>query len=132
LLRDCIARHGWSTRLQVTVGGLGAGAGAADRVDIGMLARDGYDPIAGACVDVSKDHGLLEDADCFVVASADDAQLLLEWPEADGKHVLAFSDYLDPSAWAIESAEAGFRDFVDEVEEATPSLVRALVAWPGY
>jgi len=131
LLQDCIARHGWSGRLSVSVGGLGAGAGAADHVDIGMLARDGYDPIAGTCVDVSKDKQVLEEADCFVVASADEAALLLEWPEADGKYVLAFSDYLDESAWALESAEAGFRDFMDEVVEATPSLVRALVAWPG-
>lgn len=130
VLKDCIDRHGWSERLRITVGGLGAGAGRADIAEMGMLARDGFQPIAGACADVGKDQSLLAEADCLVVACADDAALFLEWPEAEGKHVLAFTDYADEGAWAIESDESGFRDFVEEVQEATPSLVRALVAWP--
>ena len=130
LLQDCIERHGWSERLRVTVGGLGAGAGRADATDIGMLARDGFVPITGVCKDVGKDQTLLEDAACLVVASAEDAQLFLEWPQAEGKHVLAFTDYVDESAWAIESADSGFRDFMDEIQQATPSLLRALVARP--
>lgn len=130
LLQDCIDRHGWSERLRVVVGGLGAGAGRADATDIGMLARDGFIPIAGVCENVGKDQSLLADADCLVVASADDAALFLEWPEAEGKHVLVFTDYVDESAWAIESADSGFRDFMDEIQQATPLLLRALVARP--
>jgi protein-tyrosine-phosphatase len=130
LLKDCIERHGWAERLRITVGGLGAGAGRADTTEIGMLARDGFTPFAGACADVGKDQTVLADADCLVVASADDAALFLEWPEAEGKYVLAFTDYVDDSAWAIQSPDSGFRDFVEEVQDATPSLVRALVARP--
>jgi protein-tyrosine-phosphatase len=130
LIRDCIERHGWSERLHVEVGGLGSGAGTADASDIGMLARDGYAPIAQACTDVRRNRGLLDGADCFVVASAEDAYVLLEWPEAEGKHVLALVDYLDEKAWAIADPESGFRDFMDEINDAIPFLVRALIAWP--
>jgi hypothetical protein len=130
LLKDCIDRHGWSERLHVTVAGLGPGAGHPDSIEMGMMARDGFKPIAGACADVRKDQSVLAAADCLVVASAEDAQMFLEWPQAEGKHVLAFTDYVDPGGWAIESEESGFRDFFEEVQDATPSLLRALVAWP--
>jgi len=130
LLQDCIERHGWAERLCVTVGGLGAGAGRADAIELGMLERDGFAPMCGGCADVGKDPSVLAAADCLVVACAEDAALFLEWPEADGKHVLAFTDYVDAHAWAIESLESGFRDFVEEVQEATPSLLRALIARP--
>ena len=128
LLKDCIDRHGWAERLHVTVGGLGAGAGRADAIDLGMLERDGFEPMSAGCADVGKDPSVLAAADCLVVACAEDAALFLEWPEAEGKHVLAFTDYVDSHAWAIVSVESGFRDFVEEVQDATPSLLRALVA----
>jgi hypothetical protein len=98
---------------------------------MGMLTRDGYEPLSTACGDVRRNLTVLADADCFVVASEGDARLLLEWPEAEGKHILALTDYLDADAWAIESEESGFRDFMDEVNDAVPSLVRALVARPS-
>jgi len=132
LLQDCIARHGWTERLSVSVAGWGAGAGDADATDIGMLAHDGYEPIALWCSDVVADHAVLADADCFVVASEEDAYVFLEWPEAEGKHILALTDYLDEAAWAIRAADSGFRDFMDEVTDAVPSVLRELVARPGY
>jgi hypothetical protein len=128
LLKDCIDRHGWTDRLVVSVAGLGSGAGAADTIDMGMLARDGYEPIADWCADVGADQALLALADCFVVASEDDATLFLEWPEAEGKHILALTDYLDEAAWAIRAWDSGFRDFMDEVNEVIPSLLRELVS----
>ena len=130
LIHDCIERHGWAQRLRVSVGGLGTGAGTADPGDIGMLTHDGYAPITRACADVRRHRDVLDGADCFVVASAEDAYALLEWPEADGKHVLALVDYLDDKAWAIADPESGFRDFMDEINEAIPFVVRALIAWP--
>jgi hypothetical protein len=131
LLHDCIARHGWAERLTVFVAGWGAGAGDADDTDIGMLARDGFEPIALQCTDVAADQAVLEDADCFVVASEEDACMFLEWPQAEGKHILALTDYLDDQAWAIRAVDSGFRDFMDEVTDAVPSVVRELVALPG-
>jgi len=131
LLQSWIERHGWGERLRVGVGGIGLGAGEGSATELGMLARDGYDPIAARCAEVAGNHALLMSADCLVVASGDDAALLLEWPAADGKQVYALTDYLDDTAWAIEEPESGFRDFVDEIEAAMPSLLRALIAWPN-
>jgi hypothetical protein len=130
LLKDGIDRHGWAERLVVCVAGLGAGAGQADTIDIGMLARDGYEPIADWCADVGHDQSLLADADCFVVANEEDAVLFLEWPEAQGKHILALTDYLEDGAWAIRALDSGFRDFMDEVNDVIPSLLRELVSRP--
>jgi hypothetical protein len=101
------------------VAGWGAGAGDADATDIGMLAHDGYEPIALWCSDVVATRGA-GGRDCFVVASEEDAYVFLEWPEAEGKHILALTDYLDEAAWAIRAADSGFRDFMDEVTDAVP------------
>lgn len=130
LLKDSIDRHGWAGRLRVEVAGLGGGAGAASAVELRMLRQDGREPIGASCIDVGENQDLLAGADCLVVASADDAQLFLEWPQADGKQVYALTDFLDADAWAIEDPEAGFRDYVDEVERAVPALVGTLIAWP--
>ena len=132
LLQDCIARHGWAERLGVSVAGWGAGAGDVDATDIGMLAHDGYEPIALWCSDVADDQAVLAEADCLVVASEEDACVFLEWPQAEGKHILALTDYLDEGAWAIRAFDSGFRDFMDEVTDVVPSVVRELVALPGY
>jgi hypothetical protein len=132
LLQDCIARHGWAERLIVSVAGWGAGAGDADETDLGMLAHDGYEPIALKCIDVGSDQGVLADADYFVVASEEDACVFLEWPQAEGKYILALTDYLDEGAWAIRAVDSGFRDFMDEVTDAVPCVLRELVALPGH
>jgi hypothetical protein len=71
---------------------------------------------------------MLAEADCFVVASEEDARLFLEWPEAQGKYIFALTDYLDESGWAIRASDSGFRDFVDEVNDVIPSVLRELVA----
>ena len=132
LLQDCIARHGWAERLIVSVAGWGAGSGDADATDLGMLAHDGYEPIARRCTDVAADQAVLADAHCFVVASEEDACVFLEWPQAEGKYILALTDYIDEGAWAIRAVDSGFLDFMDEVTDAVPSVLRELVALPGY
>ena len=65
------------------------------------------------------------------VANEDDAVLFLEWPEAQGKHILALTDYLEEGAWAIRALDSGFRDFMDEVNDVIPSLLRELVSRPA-
>jgi len=127
-LGDCIERHGWADRFRVFGLGFADGAGKPRAEELEMLAEAGLDVGGGECPDVEEHLELLEGASCLVVGCPDEAVMLLDWPEAEGKPVLALGDFLGEDGWALADPEADFGRFFEEVEEAAPRLLRALIA----
>jgi hypothetical protein len=65
------------------------------------------------------------------VATGEDAELVVTWPELDAKQVFALSDYLGEEAWAVVDPAAALGDYVAQVQEGVPHLLRALIARPS-
>lgn len=128
LLLDSIQRHGWSERIDVVSVGYGQGAGPADQAALTALGLVGVEP---ACPDLDSDANLLEDSDAVVVATGEDADLVVTWPELEAKQVFALVDYLGDEGWAIADPGAALDDYVAQVKESLPHLLRALIARPN-
>jgi protein-tyrosine-phosphatase len=130
LLLDSIARHGWSERVEVVGAGVGAGAG---RLDTATLAAAGIamtEELGRGCPDVEEEPDTLEESDVVVVPTGEDADFLISWPEADGKQIFALSDFLGEDGGAIVDPRAPIGEYVSQVREGVPLLLRALVADP--
>ena len=128
LLVDSIERHGWGERIGVVSIGFGSGAGATDTSALALL---GLNVSARHCPDVESDSTSLEDSDAVVVATGEDAEILITWPELEAKQVFALSDYLGDEGWAIEDPQSALGDYLEQVREGVPHLLRALIARPG-
>jgi protein-tyrosine-phosphatase len=127
LLLDSIERHGWGERIGVVSVGFGPGAG---EIDARVLESVGLDAAAPSCPDVERDSASLEGSDAVVVATGEDAEILISWPEVEAKQVFALSDYLGEEGWAIEDPQSALADYVAQVKEGVPHLLRALIARP--
>jgi protein-tyrosine-phosphatase len=128
VLLDSIARHGWGERLEVVGAGLGAGAGPLDAQALAAAGIDVMAELRGGCPDVEAEPATLVDSDIVVVTTGEDADLLISWPEADGKQIFALSDFLGDEGWAIVDPRAPILEYVSQVREGVPLLLRALVA----
>ena len=128
LLLDSIQRHGWSERIDVVSVGFGQGAGPSDQAALTALGLVGVEP---ACPDLDSDADLLEDSDAVVVATGEDADLVVTWPELEAKQVFALVDYLGDEGWAIADPSAALDDYFAQVKESLPHLLRALIARPN-
>jgi len=128
LLVDTIARHGWGERLQVIGVGLGSGAGPRDAQAIASAGILVNQDLCGGYPDVEEEPAALEDSDVVVVSTGEDADFLISWPEVDGKQIFALSDFLGEDGWAIVDPGAPIGEFVSQVREGVPLLLRALVA----
>ena len=130
-LRDYFDRRGWSERIAFSTGGLGKGAGRASGEWLESLQRHGWQVEARDFPDVELHPKILDDADYFVVATSEEADALLEWPEATGKEILALTDFGDEAehvTWALEDPAANIDDFSEQVVETVPLLARAVIA----
>ncbi len=130
ILDDCIARHGWSERLQVRVSGVGRGAGAVPRGETEHLLAAGLVSPNGECPALEQSPELVEGADYLVVGSGEEADLFIHWPGAEGKPVLAFCDFTDPDASVLGDPRADLTVFCQELADAVPRLLRSIVAKP--
>jgi len=130
LLLDSIALHGWGERLEVVSAGFGAGAGPLDAEALAAAGIAVTAELRHGCPDVEAEPDALEESDVVVVPTGDDADLLISWPEADGKQVFALSDFLGEDGWAILDPRAPILEYVSQVREGVPLLLRALVAEP--
>ena len=128
VLDDCVQRHGWSGRVTVAAAGFGSGAGLADPDDVELITSLGFDIGHLACPSLDDAALVVDEAACLVVGSEAEADLLLEWPIADGKQVLAYADFLDGSNAAFSSPDTELELLVDNLERAVPELLRSLVA----
>lgn len=128
LLSESIAAHGWGERLSVTAAGVEAGAGDVGELQAANLSLGGFELDMEQCPAVEEDPELLEEADILVCASADEADTVMQWPEATGKKILALTDFLGESGWAFDDASAEIESFIDQAQEAVPLLLRVLVA----
>ena len=127
LLLDSIERHGWGERIGVVSVGFGPGAGA---IDAGALKSIGLSAGASSCPAVEDDASSLDDSDAVVVATGEDAEHVISWPELEAKQVFALSDYLGEDGWAIEDPASALGDYAAQVKEGVPHLLRALIARP--
>jgi len=128
LLLDSIARHGWGERLEVVGAGLGAGAGPLDTHALAAAGIAVADELRRDCPDIEAEPESLDGSDVVVVSTGDDADFLISWPEADGKQIFALSDFLGEDGWAILDPRAPIDEYVSQVREGVPLLLRALVA----
>jgi protein-tyrosine-phosphatase len=102
-------------------------------LDARALEAAGIDVTSGlgdGCPDIEAEPDALEESDVVVVVTGEDADLLISWPEADGKQVFALSDFLGEDGWAIVDPRSPIGEYVAQVREAVPLLLRALVAEP--
>ena len=116
LLRDSIDSHGWGERVSVSAIDLAGWAKAAD---------DDASAALGDC---------LKGADLIVVDRGEAADLILETDAAEGKQVMALSDFFeDGSAERRALSEAGGdeKSFLDAAREAMPLLLRKIIAGRG-
>jgi len=127
LLLDSIERHGWGERIGVVSVGFGAGAGETDPSALRSLGLPAATP---NCPAVEDDSASLEDSDAVVVATGDDADHVIGWAELEAKQVFALSDYLGEEGWAIADPASALGDYVAQVKEGVPHLLRALIARP--
>ena len=130
LLLDSISRHGWGERLHVIGAGLGAGAGPPDLQALEAAGIAVTEELLRGCPDVEEEADALEEGDVLVVPTGEDADFLISWPEVDGKQVFALSDFLGEDGWAIVDPGAPIVEYVSQVREGVPLLLRALVAEP--
>ena len=130
VLLDSIARHGWGERLEVIGAGLGAGAGPLDTQALAAAGIDVTKELRRGCPDVEAEPDALEGSDVVVVPTGDDADFLISCPEADGKQIFALSDFLGEDGWAILDPLAPLVEYVSQVREGVPLLLRALIAEP--
>jgi len=130
LLLDSIAHHGWGERLVVIGGGLGAGAGPLDPEALAAVGIVVTPELRLGCPDVEDESDTLEDSDVVVVPTGEDADLMISWPEADGKQIFALSDFLGEDGWAIVDPRSALTDYVAQVRDGVPLLLRALVSVP--
>lgn len=128
VLDDCVQRHGWAGRVSVSAAGFGAGAGLADPRDIDLIASMGFDVGHPTCPSLDDATAVVEEAACLVVGSEAEAELLVQWPIADGKQVLAYADFLEGSDTTFDSPNTELDLFVDNLERAAAELLRSLVA----
>ncbi len=128
LVGDSVQRHGWGERLRVECAGFGDGAGLPREEEVALIADAGLRADDLETPDVEANLGMLAAASYLVVGCADDAVMFLDWPEAEGKQVLAMSDFLGDDGWALADPDSDFGVFFSEAEEAAPLLLRALVA----
>jgi protein-tyrosine-phosphatase len=128
LLSQCIAEHGWGERLMVNSGGVADGVGRAGMAELAALSRAGFDLGHSSCPDLASDPTLLEEADLLVVGSDAEAQIVIQWPESEGKEVFALTDFLEDESSAMDDPGADLVQFISQAAEAVPLLLRALVA----
>lgn len=131
VLDDCVQRHGWSGRVSVTAAGFGSGAGLADPEDIDVINALGFDVIHPSCPSLDDATAVVDEAACLVVSSEAEADLLLQWPIADGKRVLAFADFFKGAESLFGSPQTELAQFVENLEQAVQELLRSLVAVPA-
>jgi len=128
LLSECIAKHGWSERLDVMTAGVADGAGRAPIGEVQILSRSGVELDRAHCPDVRVDRWIVEEADLVVVGSDDEAGIVISWPETAGKQVYALTEFLDQAPSAMDDPDADLVQFVNQATEAIPHLLRAVVA----
>jgi hypothetical protein len=129
-LAEAISRHGWSERVETSYCGFDSGAGC---VDVAALAAAGVNDVAAiplACPELQDEIERVGDSDILVVVTADELEELLGWPEADGKQLFAVSEFLGEDGWAVRDREAPLADYVEQVCEGVPLLLRAILAQP--
>jgi hypothetical protein len=130
ILADSIARHGWGERLEIVCVGFGAGAGEIDRSQLEAAGVSIWPRPQAACPDLEAEIDRVEESDVLVVTTGEDAEMCLAWPEADGKQIFALSDFVGDEGRAVGDASAPLHDYVGEIREAVPLLLRALIAAP--
>lgn len=128
LLSDCIARHGWSERITVSTIGVASGAGPAQTDDVAALARSGVEVAATFCPDLAEDPTLIDEADYVVVCSDEEANVVIQCPESEGKQVYALTDFLGPEPTPLDDPDSDLASFVTQAAEAVPHLVRAVLS----
>ena len=117
--------------VSVTAAGFGSGAGLADPEDIDVINALGFDVIHPSCPSLDDATAVVDEAACLVVSSEAEADLLLQWPIADGKRVLAFADFFKGAESLFGSPQTELAQFVENLEQAVQELLRSLVAVPA-
>lgn len=128
LLQECIERHGWSERLDVSAAGYANGAGRMERGASRELSERGVCPAKDRCPDVEIDAAPIASADCLVVATDEEADLFLTWPESSGKQVFALTEFLGSEGWAVGDPTSDLSVFIKQVSDAVPMVLRSIIA----
>ncbi len=128
LLRECIERHGWSERLEVSAAGYAGGAGKVASAAFAELTARGVCPAKDRCPDIEIDAAPIAAADCLVVATDEEADLFLTWPESTGKPLFALTEFLGSDGWAVGDPSSDLALFLKQVGDAVPMVLRSIIA----
>jgi len=115
MLRSCIEEHGWGQRLSVVGAGLGPGAGDAG---------------GRTCTDLEENPELLESADLILVGDPEQADYLLEWPQAEGKNIMAIGEGGggESDHEILHDPRSSDEEFVEAARRAMADVVRRVIS----
>lgn len=128
VLADAISRHGWSERIETLCGGFDAGIGLVDEAALKTAGVTECGTPPSQCPDYETEIERIDDSDVLVAITVEELDELLGWPEADGKQLFALSEFLGDDGWAVRDGGASLVDYVEQVREGVPLLLRAILA----
>ncbi len=127
LLRDLIESRGWSERLRLVVAGLGEGAGELSADGFRVLSEEGLGEPLRTCADLDRHTELLHEAETLVVATDEDAEMVVELDGAEGKQVVSLPEVLPEAAVALEDPDTDLDAYVAELRPVMSVVLSRLI-----
>lgn len=132
LLSSAAARSGWSSRLDIRVGGLDGGAGHSSDAGVAAMKAVGLDGRGAHCPDLERRRDLVDGLAIAVCDRGDVADLLIDWDEASEAEFIVMEE-LDGDGAAGHDEDDEGRDLpigeeVRGYEERIDEVLRRVVA----
>lgn len=128
VIRDCAARHGWSERLELRLGGLGLGAGAVDLSPYPTVAASDCGEPFEECADLDNTPELFEGVSIVVADCESVAAELVTIPNLGRARILRLSEV---GAALFEGDVPSLDGNFGILQESAPELLRRLIAVPA-
>jgi hypothetical protein len=128
LLAAAAARSGWSERLEIRLGGVGAGAGRISDTGLAALQLHGVDGSGAVCPDLERRRALLEGASFVVCDRGDVADLLVDWDEAGEAAFVVVAELARPDADDEDGDDPPIAEDLRHYERVIEEVLRQIVA----
>ncbi|HYB98442.1 MAG TPA: hypothetical protein VEC57_04835 [Candidatus Limnocylindrales bacterium] len=133
LLRREADNTGWSDRLEIRLGGIGAGAGHVSDAGEAALRAHGIDAAGAACPDLERRRDLFDGATMIVTDSGQAADTLVDWDETADADFVSLDELGGGGGEDAETApgQAPIAQDVDEIARLVTEVLRRVVATPA-
>jgi len=127
LLRRQAQERGWGERLEIRMGGIGAGAGHISDAGATALRAHGIEAIDAICPDLERSRALFDGAEIIVCDSGGAADALVDWDETEQAEFVSLDELTDTDG-EQEPGERAIGADVDEFAALAPEVLRRLIA----